>query len=86
MTRIRAVLRKGPEVARDAVRYARAAAIVKASKFLSNPFTTNFIVGASKPKHELELSLERFRCEWEKRKPEPDEWLKYFETGYEFRH
>jgi len=86
MTKFRAIVNQGPEVVRNAVKVVTAKSRAKVNEFLAdaNPFRPTVIVAPVQPKRNLELSVERFRYEWGKGKPGPDEFRKDLEKGYEF--
>jgi len=82
MTKLRAIVNEGPEVVRSAMKLA--AARGKVNEIIINPFRTTAVVGPAQPKKMLELSVERFSYEWNRRKPEPDAYRKELEYGHEF--
>ena len=84
MTKLRAIVNEGPEVIRNAMEVAKAAGKAKVNGVLTNPFRTTAVVGPAQPKKMLELSVERFSYEWNRRKPEPDAYRKELEYGHEF--
>lgn len=84
MTKLRAIVREGPDVVKDAVKFVTAKGKAKVNEVLTNPFRTTAIVTPVQSRKRLEFSLERFRYEWGRRKPEPDEFRKDLEKGYEF--
>jgi len=84
MTKLRAIVKQGPKVVRDAIEVAKAAGKARVNEVLINPFRTTAIVAPVQPKRMLDLSLDRFRHEWNKRKPEPDAYRKELEYGHEF--
>ncbi len=84
MTKLRAIVNQGPDVVKDAMRVVAARGREKINEVLINPFRTTAIVAPVHAKKNLEVSLERFKYEWGKRKPESDAYRKDLEKGFEF--
>ena len=84
MTKLRAIVNQGPDVVKDAVKLVAARGKTKVNEVLTNPFRTTAVVGPVQPRKNLELSIEKFNYEWNKRKPEPDAYRRELEEGFEF--